>query len=84
MAVGEDREEVYYSFRHDGQWYPDAAINWKQFRYNPSMVKVQVQRRLRDSNGATSTTLRKTFSHPSCPELEHRLARADALKMRGR
>jgi hypothetical protein len=40
------REEVYYSFRHEGRWYPNAAIDWKRFRYNPAMFKVQIQRRL--------------------------------------
>lgn len=45
-GVVTDREEVYYSFRHEGQWYPDAAVDWKRFRHNPSMFKVQVQRRI--------------------------------------
>ncbi|MFO0907052.1 MAG: exosortase-associated EpsI family protein [Isosphaeraceae bacterium] len=41
-----EHEEVYYSFRHDGRWNPDAAANWKIYRHRPAMFKLQVQRRM--------------------------------------
>lgn len=36
--------EVYHSFRNGGVWSPDMASRWKQFRYNPGMFKIQVER----------------------------------------
>lgn len=45
-GMEEDRQEVYYSFRHEGRWYPDAVADWKQFRYRPAMFKVQVARKM--------------------------------------
>jgi Protein of unknown function (DUF3485) len=41
-----EREEVYYAFRHDQRWFPDAADDWKLFRHKPCMFKVQTQRRV--------------------------------------
>ena len=38
-----DYREVYYSFQNAGQWGLDMAKNWKSFRYQPGMFKVQVQ-----------------------------------------
>jgi hypothetical protein len=39
------REEVFYSFRHEGQWFVDAEKFWKVFRHKPSLYKIQTQRR---------------------------------------
>ena len=39
-----DFREVYHSFRYAGEWGLDMGKNWKMFRYNPGMFKVQVQR----------------------------------------
>jgi hypothetical protein len=36
-------EEVYYTFLHNGQWLPEVASRWKQFRYHPGMFKVQLE-----------------------------------------
>ena len=40
------REGVYYSFRLEGQWSPHAGSGRKFPRRNPSVFKVQVQRRM--------------------------------------
>ncbi len=37
-------QEVFYTFRHNGQWSPDVASRWKSFRYLPGMFKIQLQR----------------------------------------
>jgi hypothetical protein len=37
-------EEVYYTFRYNGEWVPEVASKWKMFRYRPSMFKIQTQR----------------------------------------
>ncbi|WP_337176271.1 exosortase-associated EpsI family protein [Paludisphaera sp.] len=36
--------EVFHSFRNGGVWHPEMASRWKQFRYNPGMFKIQVER----------------------------------------
>lgn len=41
--------EVFYAFRNGGVWHPEMASRWKQFRYNPGMFKIQVERVVRDS-----------------------------------
>src|SRR5438477_77345 len=41
-----DREEVYYSFRHEGQWTPGVEGNWRALRYSPAAFKIQVQRKV--------------------------------------
>lgn len=75
-GAGGQREEVYYSFRHEGRWYPDAAVDWKRFRHNPSMFKVQVQRRLapRERRWVVSPT--EQFLAAFLPALERRIADA--------
>jgi hypothetical protein len=35
--------EVYYTFLHRGDWLPDMAPRWKQFRYYPGLFKVQIE-----------------------------------------
>ena len=40
--------EAVYSFRHAGDWLPDAATRWKAFRYRPGVFKVQVGRTVTD------------------------------------
>lgn len=40
------REEVFYSFRHEGSWFVDPEKYWKVFRHRPSLYKVQTQRRV--------------------------------------
>jgi Protein of unknown function (DUF3485) len=40
---GRDFREVYHSFLNAGEWGVDTWKNWKKFRYQPAMFKVQVQ-----------------------------------------
>ncbi len=42
--------EVFHSFRNAGLWTPEMASRWKQFRYNPGMFKVQVERSVQDAD----------------------------------
>ena len=42
------REEVYHSFRLDGQWSPDIGSGRKFPRRNPGVFKVQIQRQVAD------------------------------------
>jgi len=47
VAPGSDRyTEVFYSFRHGGDWKPDMAGDWKTFRYQPGMFKIQTSRQV--------------------------------------
>lgn len=42
--------EVYYSFRNAGEWRPDMGEQWKRFRNNPGMFKIQIERRVNTAN----------------------------------
>lgn len=42
--------EVFHSFRNGAVWTPDIASRWKQFRYNPGMFKIQIERLAQDSD----------------------------------
>jgi hypothetical protein len=53
-----DREEVYYSLRHEGQWIPTVEGNWQALRYSPGAFKIQVQRKVTD-------TEHRHFDNPS-------------------
>lgn len=39
--------EVYYSFRNAGEWRTEMASQWKRFRTNPGMFKIQIERRVK-------------------------------------
>lgn len=41
-----ERVQVTYAFRHAGAWSPDASATRKQFRHNPAMFKIQIQRQV--------------------------------------
>jgi hypothetical protein len=45
-GTAEERNEVLYSFLHDGRWSPITEGRWKEFRQRPRMIKVQIQRRV--------------------------------------
>ncbi len=70
-----ERVEVYYSFRHAGQWSPDAAGTQKRFRHDPAMFKVQVQRlvALNEERGGPDHPTEE-FLAELVPEIERRLA----------
>ena len=42
--------EVYYSFRNAGEWRPDMGDQWKRFRSNPGMFKIQIERRVKTAD----------------------------------
>jgi len=49
-------EEVYYTFRHNEQWVPEVANQWKLFRYHPGMFKILLQRSTTDLSTQNSPT----------------------------
>jgi hypothetical protein len=69
------REEVYYSFRHGGRWFPDMEQFWKEFRHDPSMFKVQVQRPVIESERRDLENPTEQFLALLLPEIERRAAR---------
>jgi Protein of unknown function (DUF3485) len=70
--------EVDYSFRHAGDWLPDARDRWKSFRYRPGMFKVQVARTVNDLKveNSSSVELLREFML----EIETRLAAKASAK----
>lgn len=48
-AGATSRHEVYHSFRNAGEWRADMADQWKRFRSNPGMFKIQVERRAKSA-----------------------------------
>jgi hypothetical protein len=40
-----EEAEVYYTFRHNGEWLPNVMNRWKSFRHHPAIFKIQLQRR---------------------------------------
>lgn len=72
------REEVYYAFRHDGRWLPDAAGQHKMFRRSPFMYKVQVQRRVGENERRDQNSPTEQFLKALLPEIERRSAEAVA------
>jgi hypothetical protein len=69
---------VYYSFRHDGRWYPDAAADWKRFRHDPSMFKLQVHRRLAPRERRLVMNPTEKFLAEFLPALEARINQGPA------
>jgi hypothetical protein len=70
------RQEVYFSFRHGDQWSPDPERFWKNFRHNPSMFKVQVQRLVAESERRDLHNPTEQFLAELLPEIERRIAQA--------
>ena len=42
--------EVYYSFRNAGEWRTEMASQWKRFRSNPDMFKIQIERQVKTAD----------------------------------
>jgi hypothetical protein len=70
------RQEVYFSFRHAERWSPDPQRFWKNFRHNPSMFKVQVQRLVAESERRELNNPTEQFLALLLPEIERRIAQA--------
>ncbi|MDR3633691.1 MAG: exosortase-associated EpsI family protein [Isosphaeraceae bacterium] len=68
-----DREEVYYAFRHEGQWFADAENHWKVFRHRPSMYKVQTQRQVVHGERRDLDNPSEAFLRALLPAIEGRL-----------
>ena len=68
--------EVVYSFRHDGEWLPDASSHWKKFRSVPGMFKIQIQRVVREKADETSPSV--ALLGEFMQEFERRLAQVPA------
>ena len=54
LAGRSEYAEAVYSFRYAGKWLPDAANEWKAFRFHPGMFKVQIGQAVTDFNTETS------------------------------
>ena len=65
-----DREEVFYSFRNEGRWSPSIAGNWRALRYNPGIFKLQIQRRVAESEHRHLNNPSQIFLDNFLPELE--------------
>jgi hypothetical protein len=69
-------QEVYYSFRHGDRWSPDPGRFWKNFRHNPSMFKIQIQRAVAESEQRELKNPTEQFLSLLLPEIERRVAQA--------
>jgi hypothetical protein len=70
------RQEVYSSFRHADRWSPDPERFWKNFRHNPSMFKIMVQRLVGESERRELNNPTEQFLALLVPEIERRIAQA--------
>ena len=70
------REGVYYSFRLEGQWSPHAGSGRKFPRRNPSVFKVQVQRRMAQDERLGRNEPIEQFLSLLVPEIEREIASA--------
>ena len=70
----DELREVYYSFRHDGQWSPDAEQTRQQFRHRPAMFKIQVERPIVPGEAGSKNSPIEDFIAALLPEIEQRLA----------
>jgi len=70
------REGVYYSFRLEGQWSPHAGSGRKFPRRNPSVFKVQVQRRMAEGERLGRDEPIEQFLSLLVPAIEHGIASA--------
>ena len=66
-------QQVYYSLRNAGEWGLNLENNWKSFRYNPGMFKVQVQRQVAAVGKAENNSLEELLGK-IVQEIEQRLA----------
>jgi hypothetical protein len=70
------REEAYYSFRLEGRWSANVGAGRKFPRRNPSVFKVQVQRRVAEGEHRDRDEPIEQFLKLLIPEIERRLAAA--------
>jgi Protein of unknown function (DUF3485) len=75
-----EREEVYYSFRHSGAWNPWMEGNWRTLRYSPAVFKIQVERRVIDTEFRNLDNPSSRFLEALVPEVEKRVNNAPKPK----
>jgi hypothetical protein len=75
-------EEVYYTFRHNEQWLPEVANQWKLFRYHPGMFKILLQRPTTDlstENSPTESLLREIVREVNVRIAQNKTLTASAM-----
>ncbi len=72
-----ERQEVYYSFRHAGQWSPTVAGTRKRLRIEPATFKIQVQRRVGEAEGRGLNNPIESLLEELVPALEGQIAAAE-------
>jgi hypothetical protein len=78
------REESYYSFRLEGVWSPDAGAGRRFPRRNPSVFKIQVQRRVLEGERRDSDDPTEALLAVLAPELERMITEAESKASSGR
>jgi hypothetical protein len=73
-----DREEVYYSFWNDGVWTPNVEGNWRILRYSPGVFKIQVQRKVNDTEYRLLDNPSGRFLGALMPKFEDLLKKSQA------
>jgi hypothetical protein len=71
-----DRQEVLYGFRQAGLWSPQVEGNWKQLSKDPSLFKLQIQRRVADRERRHLNNPTEQFLAIFLQDLEQRIAEA--------
>ncbi|MDB5349047.1 MAG: hypothetical protein JWN86_294 [Planctomycetota bacterium] len=66
-------QEVFYAFRHEGTWSPDASESRKRFRNRPEMFKVQIQRAIAAGELRGVDNPSEALLQLLLPEIESRL-----------
>ena len=78
LGPGKDLfSEVWYSFRHGNSWKPNMAGDWKTFRYQPGMFKIQTSREVSAaaaSPDAPKSTVSESLVELIVKDLEQRIA----------
>lgn len=75
--AGEDRQEVYYSWRYNGRWSTSVSSP-KESERIPGMYKVQVARRISSKESRTLDNPCEDFLGALLPDLESRIVRQTA------
>lgn len=78
-----DLQEAYYSFLHAGRWSPTTAETRKLRRIRPATFKVQVQRRIGEAESRDLNNPIESLLMSLLPELERRIAAANASQDQG-
>jgi hypothetical protein len=73
-----DRQETVFGFRHAGEWIPEAASRWKQFRHDPVMFKIHIQRPIIETERRQVNNPALAFLGVFLPQFEKQLADSQA------